>query len=233
MKPFRSQSTSEQLTEHLRQEILSGKLSGTMPGIKKLVQTLGVNTDALTKAIKQLEHDGLVVSQGDRRRRKIVQPEDLAPNSLCVGLLIHDPSVALRHDTLLLVNKLTEAGHTVVFATKSMHELQMNVPRIARMVNATDVDSWIVSAGSREVLGWFQKQPKPTFAVFGRWYVGSCAGPIMWLAGLTTGAKPLSRLSLSKEERSGRHRSGDLYLMTSFDTGDRTFYPTIKTLLKN
>ena len=40
MNPFRSQSTSDQLADHLRKEILSGRLHGAMPGIQQIVKNV-------------------------------------------------------------------------------------------------------------------------------------------------------------------------------------------------
>lgn len=168
MEPFRTQSTSEQLTAYLRQEILCGNLSGTMPGIKKLVQTLGVSSEALTTAVKQLEHDGLLVSQGDRRRRRIVQPEDLPPAPLRVGLLLNEPGDMQLHYIVDLRHQLLNAGHDVNISSKSLTGLGMDVRRISRFVGKTEADVWVVLAGSREVLEWFVEQPVPALAFFGR-----------------------------------------------------------------
>lgn len=168
MNPFRQKSTCDQLADHLRQEILNRTLTGTMPGIKQLVQRLGVSSSALTSAMKQLEHEGLIVSQGDRRKRLIVSSEGPNVASQRVGILLYDASSALRHDTMTLSHELTKDGHTVVFTSKNMAELGMDVERIALHVNATDVDAWVILAGSRQVLEWFAEQSKPAFALYGR-----------------------------------------------------------------
>ena len=168
MNPFRQKSTCDQLADHLRQEILNRTLTGAMPGIKQLVQRLGVSSSALTAAMKQLEHEGLIVSQGDRRKRLIVPSKGTTAASLRVGVLLYDASSALRYDTMTLSHELTKAGHTVIFASKSMVELGMDVERIALHVNATDVDAWVILAGSRQVLEWFTEQSKPAFALYGR-----------------------------------------------------------------
>ena len=44
----------------------------------------------------------------------------------------------------------------------------MDVKRVARFVEKTKADAWVVVAGSREVLEWFAAQPQPAFALFGR-----------------------------------------------------------------
>ena len=80
MKPFRALNTSDQLAGHLREEILSGRLRGAMPGIQQLVKTLGVNSLAVNKAVQQLEREGLVISQGKRRQR-LISPDARAANN--------------------------------------------------------------------------------------------------------------------------------------------------------
>ena len=48
--------------------------------------------------------------------------------------------------------------------------------RIARLVRSSEVDAWVVYAGSREVLRWFAAQPEPAFALAGRLEGVSIAG---------------------------------------------------------
>jgi DNA-binding LacI/PurR family transcriptional regulator len=67
-----------------------------------------------------------------------------------------------------LPHELEEAGHVPVNPGKSMHDLKMDVGRIARLVEETAADAWVVVAGSREVLEWFSAQELPAFALFGR-----------------------------------------------------------------
>jgi DNA-binding LacI/PurR family transcriptional regulator len=69
--------------------------------------------------------------------------------------------VDLRH-------QLTEAGHTATFARKTICELGMDAGRVARLVEETEADAWVVVAGPREVLLWFAARPAPAFAMFGR-----------------------------------------------------------------
>lgn len=61
-----------------------------------------------------------------------------------------------------------EQGYAAAFADKSLHELGMDMKRVAAHVKTHGADAWIVCAGSREILGWFAAQPTPVFAKFGR-----------------------------------------------------------------
>ena len=168
MKSFRPLSTSDQLAEHLRQAIRNGELTGAMPGIKQLVQTLGVNSVAATKAVQQLEREGLIISQGDRRKRLIAESADTNSHSMRVGILFYDPHNLYRSDALELRQGMTDAGHTPVDAPKTMMELGMDPQRIIRHVKTVDVDAWIIYAGSYELLKWFAEGDIPAFAIYGR-----------------------------------------------------------------
>lgn len=168
MDSFRPMSTSDQLAEHLRREINSGKLSGVMPGIKQLVQSLGVNSVSVTKAVKQLEREGLVINQGKGRNRLIssINPNKVRP--LKIGMLYYDSADACRFDSLILKQELANAGHTVVPAHTSLQEMKMDVKRTAKLVQSMDVDAWVIFAGSYQILEWFEQQGPPAFALYGR-----------------------------------------------------------------
>ncbi len=168
MKPFRPLSTSDQLAQHLRQEIMSGRLTGAMPGIKQLVQALGVNSVAATKAVQQLEREGLIISQGNRRKRLIADQSDSLPHTMRVGILYYDPHNLYRSDALELRQGMTDAGHTPIPAQKTMSELGMDPDRIIRHAKTMDVDAWIIYAGSYELLKWFAESDIPAFAIYGR-----------------------------------------------------------------
>jgi DNA-binding LacI/PurR family transcriptional regulator len=67
-----------------------------------------------------------------------------------------------------LHHKLEEAGQAPFYTSKGLRELGMNAGRVARLVNKTKADAWIVCAASRDVLAWFSSQETPVFALFGR-----------------------------------------------------------------
>lgn len=168
MTGFRSQSTSEQIAAYLRAEITNGNLRGLMPGVLRLETDLGVNRKTVQSALQQLEKEGILVGQGAGRRRQIQMPEHLKLPSLRVAILGSEPA-DLRLDYLIELNhKLGEAGHTPVYPSKCLDELRMDVDRIARMVNSTEADGWVVMGAAREVLAWFAEQSRPSLAMFGR-----------------------------------------------------------------
>ena len=168
MKPFYSLTVAQQLTEHLRDEILRGGLSGMMPGINQLAKTLGTSPKTTIAAVKQLELEGLLVPQGPRRRSKILLPKNLAAPALRVQILLYEPDDAKVDYAIELLRDLEEAGHVATFAEKSLLDLGMDLKRVASFAKKAETDAWVVCAGSSEVLEWFAEQPVPTFALFGR-----------------------------------------------------------------
>ncbi len=120
--------------------------------------------------MRTLSREGLLVSQGPGRRRKIVLSGDVKRTSAFrVKVLSYEKSDRESHYLFNdLINQLQEAGHDVSFASKTLHDLGMDAKRIARYVKKTDTDAWVVVAGSSEVLKWFAEQSVPAFALFGR-----------------------------------------------------------------
>jgi DNA-binding LacI/PurR family transcriptional regulator/DNA-binding transcriptional regulator YhcF (GntR family) len=168
MKSFRPVSTSDQLAAHLREEIMSGGLSGTMPGVKYLVKTLGVNSRALTDAMKELEKEGILVGQGPRRQRLIVLPKNHKPPSLHIKLLLYEPYSKQVDYLLDLMHRLRELGHVATIASKTQMDFGMDTSKLERFVKKTNVDAWIIMSGSKQILQWFVNHSIPTFAIFGR-----------------------------------------------------------------
>ena len=140
-----------------------------MPGVNRLAADLGINHKTAEAALRQLEREGLLVSQGAGRKRLIVLPGDHAEGRpLRVAILLSEP--ADRHVAIIVEfqHELVEAGHPAIFPAKSLAELGSEVKRVARLVAETRADAWVVVAGSREMLEWFAANPVPAFALFGQ-----------------------------------------------------------------
>ncbi len=168
MKPFRSLTAVEQLAAHLREEILAGSLGDTLPGVNRLAKELAVSPKTIIAAVAQLEHEGLLRGQGERRRCQVTPPAEKDKAVLRVGIFLYEASDRNMPIHVDLLHRLQEAGHAAFFADKSLHDLGMDVKRVADFARKSKVDAWIVSSGSREILEWFAGQPVPTFAQFGR-----------------------------------------------------------------
>jgi hypothetical protein len=161
-------SHAQQLAAHLRSEILQGKWRGSMPGILRLEGEMGVNRNTIDAALQLLEQEGLLVSQGPGRRRKIVLPIGrVEALGMRVALLVID-SPARGIDYMIDLRRLLEeAGHVSYFPDKTLVDLGMDVRRVAGFVKKTEADAWVVCAGSHEVLEWFAQQETPAFSLFG------------------------------------------------------------------
>lgn len=167
MKPFHARKAIEQLAAHLRGEILAGSLVETLPGVHRLAKELGVSPKSVVAAVAQLEHEGLLRSQGARRRCQILPQTDVAPVALQIRILLYDKAERNAPDMIDLRHRLAEAGHRPDYATKDFHELGMDARNVVRFVKAHPADAWVFCGGSQEVLELFVNQPLPVFALFG------------------------------------------------------------------
>jgi Periplasmic binding protein-like domain/Bacterial regulatory proteins, gntR family len=167
MKPFHAHSAIEQLAAHLRGEILAGSLSGTLPGVHRLAKELGVSPKSVVAAVAQLEHEGLLRGQGERKRCEILPHQSNTPAALKIRILLYDKAERSSSNMIDLRHRLAEAGHRPEFATKDFHELGMNAGKVARFVKSHPADAWVLCGGSQEVLEAFVDQPLPVFALFG------------------------------------------------------------------
>ncbi len=169
MQPIRFLSVGEQTVEHLRKGIQEGRWSGRLPGVVLLAAQCDVSTGVVRAALRRLEDEGVVTAGGLGRCRRIVPPEQGGTplRSLRVGILPHD---SINDDHLLweILRDLEAAGHLVTIAKKSQGQLNHSLPSVIRMSKEIEVDAWIVSAGSRELLEWFAGQNIPTMALYGR-----------------------------------------------------------------
>jgi DNA-binding LacI/PurR family transcriptional regulator len=162
-------TAAEQVAAHLRGELLRGTWSGLMPGGDRLAAELGIGRDTVEAALRMLEEGGLLVNQGRRRGRLIAPLTDATPTRRIRVVVLPYESMDRGLDYIVeLRHGLSDAGHSVHYSPKSLTELGMDLGRVARMVEHTEADAWVVIAGSREVLEWFAAQGKPAFAVFGR-----------------------------------------------------------------
>lgn len=159
---------TEQVADYLRGEIFRGRWIGIMPGMNSLAPELEVNAKTVEVALRLLEKEGLLVSQGRGRRRKIVLPEKRASPLLRVAILLYEKSDQSLDYFIDFKNKLEVAGHTVFYAPSNLTEIKMDVRRLARMVGKTEADAWVLCAGTQETLQWFIEQKIPAFALFGR-----------------------------------------------------------------
>lgn len=173
MGPFQRQSLIVQTATHVRNGIASGRWAGVLPGVLNLAKELGVSKDTVRGALRLLEGEGVVSGQGPGRRRAVTgrQHRRSVRRTLRVVLLIdaHLPLNSAHSIELLISIKLTlqAAGHTCVFAEKSLAQLA-TLHQLAQLVGEAKADAWIVYSATREVLEWFARQETPVLALGGR-----------------------------------------------------------------
>lgn len=168
MRRLQVASCTDQVTSFLRAEIAAGRLRLKMPGVLKMESDLRVNRKAIQDALDKLEREGLLVSQGLGKPRLIVARPTSRAAPQRIALLEHHAEHRRAEYMLALHYELNRAGHACFHAPGTLMGLGMDLRRIARMVERTEADAWIVTAGSREVLEWFAARPVPCLALFGR-----------------------------------------------------------------
>jgi DNA-binding transcriptional regulator YhcF (GntR family) len=202
-------SASEQLTDFLREQILSRKWTETMPGESWMVTQLQVGRETVRAAMMQLEAEGILAPCGQGKRRQIVISRDaFTTRKIRVRIFLYEKQDRGCIDISSLLAELLAAGMDADFAGKSLKELGMQVNRVALYVKRNPADAWIVCAASREVIEWFSEQATPAIAMYGR-HGGlpiAAAYPIM-IPGQTAAVRRLVELGhkrivmLAREER--------------------------------
>lgn len=167
MQERRILSAAEQVAEFIREDILRGTWGDELPGQEYFSKRMGIGKDTIQRAFQLLEKQGLVVPRGSGRRRRIHLPEDHAPVSLHIRILLYEKDGRTVAPVHVIRHRAELNGHVVEFADKDLHDLKMDPTRIARYVSKNPADAWVINAGSREVLDWFSQQDFPAFALFG------------------------------------------------------------------
>jgi len=159
---------TDQVADLLREGMFSGRWQGTLPGRDQLAKELGVSHTTMEAAMRRLTKEGLLASQGSGKRRRItVSESDMVPRDFRVHYLSYESMSPGIPQVLDLMAQLRKAGFAVEDAPKSLLDLDMDVKRIAGLVQQNPADAWIIGSGSREVLEWFSQQPTPAYAYFG------------------------------------------------------------------
>lgn len=158
--------------------------------MRQLAEDLGTSPNTMLEALRILEREGLLVSQGPGRRSRIVPPKGRKSKGMEVEILRYEKADAGAEFLMELNYRLLEGGHRPRFSGKTLGELGMDVNRVARHVRHTKADAWVVVAGSKLVLEWFASQPVPTLSIFG------CLRDVPSLAGVVPEKKPALGLAV-------------------------------------
>ncbi|MGB1129523.1 MAG: substrate-binding domain-containing protein [Haloferula sp.] len=168
MDPLIVLSAVDQVAAHLREEILRGGFGDALPGVNPLSTRLGVNRKTVDAALRLLEKEGLLVSQGSGRKRKIVMPKNVKAPALRVAILTHDVMDRGSNLHQQLWYRLEEVGHRPFHPQQTLSEIGSDLKNVASMVRRSGADAWVIGAGSKQLLHWFAAQETPAFALFGR-----------------------------------------------------------------
>lgn len=161
-------NVTDQLTDLLREGMISGRWRDTLPGRDQLAGELGVSHTTMEAAMRRLTKEGLLVSRGAGKRRRIVLSGcNVVPRDYRIHFLPYESLSPGLPQVLDLLAQLRKAGFAVESAPKSLLDLGMDVKRVAQLVQQNPADAWIVASGSREVLEWFIRQATPSYAYFG------------------------------------------------------------------
>jgi DNA-binding LacI/PurR family transcriptional regulator len=161
-------NVTDQVVNVLRNGMLSGRWRDTLPGRDQLANELGVSHTTMEAAMRRLAQEGVLVSQGPGKRRRIVLTAcDVMPRDFRIHFLPYESMSPGLPQVLDMLAQLRKADFAVQTAPKSLLEMDMDVHRVARLVQQNPADAWIVASGSREVLEWFSQQPTPSYAYFG------------------------------------------------------------------
>lgn len=169
MEGIRILSAAEQIAAHLRDEITSGRRSGSMPGRSELAKFYDVGISSMEQALRQLEAEGLLAPQGNGLGR-MISTSYLPANkpTLRIAILGYDRTTATEGIFADASRALREAGHDVFFTRKSLIEMNFELRRITKYVPQIECDAWIVCSAPRDVTQWFAQYPKHTFLLSGR-----------------------------------------------------------------
>jgi DNA-binding LacI/PurR family transcriptional regulator len=169
MSELRLLSIPEQIAAHLRGEIARGRWSGMIPGRSELARQYEVGITSMEEALRELEKEGVIASQGVGRMRRVTgSARAFQKRRLRIAVLPYERSSLSEQIFSEVLHVLREAGHDAFFTRSSLVELGMNVRRVASVVEKTEADAWIVCSAPRQVTEWFATQSKPSFALFGR-----------------------------------------------------------------
>lgn len=169
MAEMRFLSRAEQIARYLHGELANGRWHERMPGRIELAAELGLNARTVEDAMRQLEREGVLVSQGPGRRRKIAPPEAGAQRQLTLGWMMYEPMDRQSPHNVDLLHRLEVAGHRVMVCERTLSDLRMDVKRVEQEVRAhPSVQAWIVTGGPQDVLAWFSTCGLPVISIFGR-----------------------------------------------------------------
>lgn len=160
-------TAAEQVASHLKQELLQGRWSKTMPGRDRLAKDLGVDGSTIERALRHLEEQGVLRSQGAGKRREITIKAIKKPGKRILFIPYELEDQYSQPLIVELQNRLQAAGHSINVASKSLVELKHAPEKVRAQMKAHRHEACIIVAGARPVLEMAAQTSQPCFALFG------------------------------------------------------------------
>lgn len=175
MSEFHRMSVVDQTVLHLKEGLRTGRWRGKMPGMILLAKELGVAKATVHEALKRLEAERLIGSEGDGKARRIlIQDTDLAESRrpLRVAILTFrkwDERSPGEATFLMELSQDLRAAGFDSFVIEAPRERDADSTRkLARLVGKTVADAWLVERGPKAALDWFVDSGRHVLAVGAR-----------------------------------------------------------------
>jgi hypothetical protein len=107
-----------------------------MPGVPELVAELGVDPKTASLALSILVEEGLLISQGLGRQRRIELTSGLIAPALRVSILAYEEINRKLSYMVDLQHMLAESDNIVSFAPKTMLDVGMGLTSISRLAGS-------------------------------------------------------------------------------------------------
>ena len=176
MSKIRLLSKVEQIAIHLQAQISAGKWTHEIAGREELALEYGLNSKTVEEAMRLMENQGILISQGAGRRRRIAEMTGNSPQSIRIRIVLFDKLDRYDIYQIELMHRLSEAGYDIAQAKKSLRDMDMNVLRLADYVKKHPAHAWILLGPTRAMLDWFAAQSIPVLSIFGRFAETQVAG---------------------------------------------------------
>lgn len=173
-----SRSTlTEQVAGLIRDGLRAGRWSARMPGQGILSKEFGVSGKTVYGALRLLMEEGLLVSDGNGRGALVTAkgsrgvPGKATRRMLRVVVFSMPPIKDLPpgdySDLVRLVQDLEHDGHAATLVGFPTGKDPRKTGYLARLVQETEADVWLVHMGTHEALEWFYKSGVTVLAMGG------------------------------------------------------------------
>jgi hypothetical protein len=158
MKPITRMRAPDLAAASLREGILSGQLTGRLPGTRPLAKRLGVSAPTVAAALEQLVADGLLEKPGERQAYRVAGapgPGGNAPSARRLLLLTHQEPGLLEETSRRILETLRQIMVSKGWRVDAQVMDFMHVKRPQRSWDRlieVDESTWVISLYGRQAL---------------------------------------------------------------------------------